>query len=152
MLSSVPALTFAMIVKPWQAEVRGYVGPYRPCSSVKYPSLGIAFAAGWVQSFDVETFDMWLLIPIGHSSAKRDVAASRTGGALHSEGCRLADGVMAETVPPVAALGSDELRELLANVGAFGRLGAISPPEWRRRTMHTGVAPHRARQLSNSEI
>ena len=28
----------------------GKIGPYRPCSSLKYPSLGIAIAAGFVQS------------------------------------------------------------------------------------------------------
>ena len=31
-------------------RVFGKIGPYRPCSSLKYPSLGMAIAAGFVQS------------------------------------------------------------------------------------------------------
>src|SRR4029078_8812163 len=73
-----------MIVKPWQAGVRGYVGAYRPCSSVKYPSLGIAFAAGLVQSFALAAFDMWLLMPIGQSSAKRVMWARHGTGGLYT--------------------------------------------------------------------
>jgi len=69
-------------------------------------------------------------MPIGQSSAKRAMWARHgSGGALHSKGCRRANGVMAENVPPMATLERDELREISANVGAFGRLGAISPPE-----------------------
>src|SRR5690242_149209 len=48
--SSRPSFTLAMIEKPWQAGVFGYVGPYRPRSSSKYPSGGIAIAAGVLQS------------------------------------------------------------------------------------------------------
>ena len=32
---SVPGLIFATIEKPWHAGVRGYVGPYHTCSSMK---------------------------------------------------------------------------------------------------------------------
>ena len=121
--------------------VRG-CGPYRPYSSVKYPSLGIAFAAGWVQSFDVETFDMWLLFPIGQSSAKRAMWARHgTGGALHSEGCRRADGVVAENVPPMTAPNA-------MNYASFRRMSGRSDAseQFRLRngggvTMRTGVTP-----------
>src|SRR5207247_9596129 len=40
-----------MIVKPWHAGGLGKIGPYRPRSSLslKYPSFGIAIAAGFIQ-------------------------------------------------------------------------------------------------------
>jgi len=49
--SSVPSLILAIIVKPWPAGVLGKMGPYRPCSRAKYPSIGIAIACGLDQSF-----------------------------------------------------------------------------------------------------
>lgn len=50
MACSRPGLTFATTENPWQARVLGKVGPYRPFSSVNYPSFGIAIATGFVQS------------------------------------------------------------------------------------------------------
>src|ERR1700756_2743606 len=49
-VSSLPGLIFAMMVNPWQAGVRGYTGPYLPFFRLRYPSFGIAIAAGFVQS------------------------------------------------------------------------------------------------------
>src|SRR3954454_14631031 len=56
MVCSVPGLIFAMMVKPWHAGVLGKIGPYRPCSSSKNPSFGIALAAGFVQSCCMSAF------------------------------------------------------------------------------------------------
>jgi hypothetical protein len=38
------------MVNPWHAGVCGYIGPYLPFFTLKYPSFGIAIAAGFVQS------------------------------------------------------------------------------------------------------
>src|SRR4029077_8570908 len=55
-----PGLTFAMIVKPWHAGVRGKREPYLPCSSLKYHSFGIAMASEYHQSFCLGMSDIFL--------------------------------------------------------------------------------------------
>src|SRR5262245_23153315 len=101
-----------MIVKPWQAGVRGYIGPYRPCLSVKYPSFGMANAAGFVQSSSLEAFDMSLLMISFHRVASgcgvlniplRRSRAIASTLAVNRTAVFGSDGRMAENVPaPVA--------------------------------------------------
>src|SRR3979490_3253656 len=89
MACSRPGMTFATTENPWQAGVLGKMGPYRPFSSVKYPSFGIAIAAGFVQSVSlglagagvamkVSLEGCCILVSVPHATKPSDEELSRT--------------------------------------------------------------------------
>src|ERR1700730_8979155 len=64
----VTGIIFGIVDNPYQAGVLGKIGPYLPCSTLssKKPPLGIAMAAGFVQSSCLEVSD---ILPPFRSSA-----------------------------------------------------------------------------------
>src|ERR1700730_14676203 len=60
----VTGIIFGIVDNPYQAGVLGKIGPYLPCSTLssKKPPLGIAMAAGFVQSSCFDLSDMSLLL------------------------------------------------------------------------------------------
>src|SRR5262249_6510252 len=136
-----------MIVKPWQAGVRGYVGPYRPCLSVKYPSFGMANAAGFVQSSSLEACDMWLLIiPLRRVATGRRRTPLRRSR-VTCRHARLLDrtavvgsyGGMAESVPALVAQTRSDIADFWLRSVRSRRRGVPGPPALRRRHLDHGV-------------